>query len=857
MKTITARFAGGRISAYRMASALQYACWLFALITALSIGSAFAAEGLQKQIQIDIHAGTTLEDALLQWGNQTGMQVMMSTGTVRNAKVQAVQGTTRAATVLSTLLKGAGLSYTVDGNTVRVIQATTVTPPAPLRLSDSSNAMSDLGEGTLNKSQDDIHTKEGDFQIAQLGATPNQNDSHGKSMEEVTVTAQKRAERLQDVPISISVVGGEDLDKSTFSGVTEALNTVPGVSAFANQFQTSGTLLSFRGVGPGSYSGGGTSTVAYYLDSVPFGMIYSAVVPDPNVYDLQQIEVLRGPQGTLYGANALNGVVRVLTASPDLNSFDFKTRGVLSTTEGGGANYSGDMAVNIPIIDGRLAARASVGDDHESGWISGPLGAHLNDGEIENARLKVRAQMTDSFSIDLSAWHSQSLYGGPAEADANNHNAFFVVPQPMHSQFNAYGAKVNYDTPQLSLSSATSYVDYRSIDILDIDFAVPYFPPRSYDVTDLNSKVLSEEVNLTYKVSGPWRWSAGAMYRDDKEHNFVLAPYPDVIADFDDTSRSVAVYGEVGYRFLQDMLQWTVGVRYFHDDESTFANQPIPAENIFSLARNEATSSATTPRLVLSWFPSKDLTGYVSYSQGFRSGQPQNEQVGTAVQSFPAAKPDKLSNYEMGVKGTLWNRLLSYDVAVYHMKWQNIQQELSVLINGGPNTAYVLLNGNSASGHGADVSIKTQPLDGVTLGADFSWNTLHFDSTVYSGGVVLYPEGSRPNYSPEYTAGLSAQYVFPLGASGLKGVLSVSGNYVSPLDTTYLNVGTVQTESNSLLLTRGTLGIETPDHWVASLFVDNANNYHGSQYPDTPPFESLSARVRPRTYGIRFDYHLR
>src|SRR5579863_404945 len=113
-------------------------------------------------------------------------------------------------------------------------------------------------------------------------------------------------------------------------------------------------------------------------------------------------------------------------------------------------------------------------------------------------------------------------------------------------------------------------------------------------------------------------------------------------------------------------------------------------------------------------------------------------------------------------------RLLSYDVAIYYMKWNDIQQEVNVPIPGTPGYyVYAQVNGSSASGQGADVSVTSEPTKGLTLGADFSWNTLHFDSPVYSGGTVLFPEGSRPNYSPKYTAGLSAQYAFPLGASGL------------------------------------------------------------------------------------------
>jgi iron complex outermembrane receptor protein len=690
--------------------------------------------------------------------------------------------------------------------------------------------------------------------IPSLAAPVEASSDQSSELQEILVTAQKRTERLQDVPISISVLGGNDLDKSSFDGVTEALNTVPGIAAVASQVQTAGTFLEIRGVSASSTLAGGASTVGYYVDSVPFGMIRSATLPDMNVYDLQQVEVLRGPQGTLYGVNALNGVVRVLTNDPDLYNFDFKARGVLSTTEYGGANYDGDMAVNIPIIDGKLAARAVVGENNESGWINGPLGNHLNGGELGNVRFKVSAQPTDEFSVGLSAWHSQSNFDAAALADDDRQNGS-LHPQQIRSQFNAYGVKLNYEFPALSVSSMTSYVDYSFFDTLD---GSPLGLAETFNIAPNTSKVLSEEINLTSKLQGPWRWSLGAMYRDDKDtfhQTDVFYPEPAttvVFSNFTDRSKSQAVYGEVGQRFFHDELQWTLGLRYFHDDESTQANGPLPGFNV-PLNAVSATSSATTPRAVLTWLPTRDLTTYVSYSQGFRSGIPQDELIGAVVQNLPPLEPDRLTNYEVGAKGAVLNQLLTYDVAVFYLKWRDIQQQLLVPIPGAPGTdVYALTNGGTASGHGAEFSLKTQPLDGLLLGASFSWNTLHFDRTIFSGGAVLFPEGARPNDSPKYTAGVSAQYGFPLGGAGTKGVLSASGNYVSALNT-YTPTGAFN--GNSLLLTRGAFTVQFPTHLAVALFVDNANNWQGTQEPAFIP--QWDTRLRPRTYGVRFDYHLR
>ncbi len=161
------------------------------------------------------------------------------------------------------------------------------------------------------------------------------------------VTAQKRTERLQDVPISITVLNGGDLDRSTVDGVMDALRGVPGVAPSVNVFGGSSNV-SIRGVSAAGPQYFGSSPVGYYVDSVPFGLVKSAISPDSSAYDLERVEVLRGPQGTLYGASAQAGVVRVLTNDPVMNEFDFKERASVSDTEYGGVNYRTDTAVNLP-----------------------------------------------------------------------------------------------------------------------------------------------------------------------------------------------------------------------------------------------------------------------------------------------------------------------------------------------------------------------------------------------------------------------------------------------------------------------------------------------------------------------------
>lgn len=667
---------------------------------------------------------------------------------------------------------------------------------------------------------------------------------------EIIVTAQKRQQREQDVPISLTVMGGAELDKSSVLSVADALGMVPGVAVNING-QGGEAQLTIRGVTAAGSLFAGPSPIGYYVDSVPFGLVRSAVVPDANSYDLNRIEVLRGPQGTLYGASALNGVVRVLTNDADLHDFDFKTRGTVSTTEGGGGNWREDAAVNLPIVDGKLAVRLVVGDEHDSGWITNAFQNHINDGDLKNVRLKVNFQPSDDLGIKLGATHENAGYGAPPQA--TNDYLPSTQNQPIEQSFSAYDLKLDYRMPSATLSSATSYLTFANDSSLDIAPGVD-LPPLTTLVT---SRVFSEELNLTSRIEGPWRWSAGAFYRDARDLTYQtlgdLIPAP---VRQGDSSRSAALFGEVARRFLENRFELAVGARYFHDD--VVMNQLIlfgePAGT--PLLTAESTFHALTPRVVLSWFPNHDYTMYASYSQGFRSGFTQGELTLLEAPQLPPVKPDKLTNYEIGAKGNLFDNRLSFDAAVYYMKWKDIQETLGIPLVG--TSAYVVasVNGLSASGMGVDFAVTYRPIQSIKLGVNFSWNGLGQDSAVYSGGELLFPNGARIDTSPEYTVGANAQYEFALGSTGWTGQLATTGRYTSQQTTTSASVGSGQppvvVESASITTARVSLAILAPSHWRALLYCNNVGNNRGVTLASQFAYSDISQQ--PRTAGIQLEY---
>jgi outer membrane receptor protein involved in Fe transport len=664
-------------------------------------------------------------------------------------------------------------------------------------------------------------------------------------LEEVVVTAQKREEKLQDVPISIAVVDGRKLDRSTARGITETLAQISGVAVSVDA-QAPGTLLSVRGVSAPAGYNSGSSPIGYYMDSVPFGFVRMAIVPELNVYDVDRIEVLRGPQGTLYGAGSQNGVVRVLTRDANLTDFEFKAHTAWSQTEDGDGSVRADAAINVPLIEGKLAARAVAGYQDLSGWIDKSARKDANDGRMRNGRIKINAQPTDNLALGLSVWMSRSDLGAPSTGLENR-----TVPtrdlEPISMVFDLYGLKATYDFPAFSVSSATSYLEY----VNDGDNDLSPIGLASIQKTRLSPRTFAEEINLSSTGLGAWRWTAGAIYRDGRDRQFVSRTTTPLPQSIEFTSESWAAFGELTRVLADGHFELTGGVRYFEDQVTTAEESRLGVAPPAQLITTEQRFDSTTPRVVLTWLPRPQTTFYASYSQGFRSGFDQLPTVIAAVPGLPPVQPDLLKNYEVGAKGNLLNGALGYDAAVYYMDWDDVQLPVVVGV-GGINRA-AAVNGPSASGIGADLALSAIVAERLELTVACSWNDLSVDENMFSGGVLLFERGARLNNSTEYTLGASLNYSVPVGGRGLEAGFSLSGTVTAALETRSLDGATRSvTRGDEIGIGRASFFVQAPDKWTAMLFVDNFNDESGAVFKGTVP--AFDSRIRPRTIGVQLDY---
>src|SRR6202167_3177607 len=306
------------------------------------------------------------------------------------------------------------------------------------------------------------------------------------ALDEIVVTASKRISTVQDTPISITAVSGDDLQARGVASLATLAQGTPGVSLKSEG--PSQTEIEMRGM---TSSGGNSATVGFYLDDIPLTGPASAqnghVVIDPDLYDLNRVEILRGPQGTLFGSGSMGGTVRLITNQPNLSQFQSSAQSVLSGTDGGGFNHNDNVMINLPLIDDTLAVRVVGSENYTSGWIDrivanpfplvsgdpvGILRGDVQDAPIAKqypgsnayqsyaARVTLLWQPTQSLSVTPSYFHETSTQNGISAYDSvpgtESHYQPFDIAEPLTDSLTAYSLNVNYSLPLFDVTSSTA-----------------------------------------------------------------------------------------------------------------------------------------------------------------------------------------------------------------------------------------------------------------------------------------------------------------------------------------------------------------------------------------------------------------
>jgi outer membrane receptor protein involved in Fe transport len=734
------------------------------------------------------------------------------------------------------------------------------------------------------------------------------------TLDEVVVTANKRQENIREVATSVTVISERQLENMGSTQLTDYASYVPGL-----QVQSGGTpgqsQVSMRGIAalsPGS-------TVGTYVDETPVGSnnLYQQATLyalDLLPYDVERVEVLRGPQGTLYGAGAMGGLIKYTMNKPDLEKTEFRIGGGVSSTEGAGDlgwNYRAGM--NIP-LGSSLALRASYASNELAGYVDNLVDGRedINDAEQTSARASLRWQ-SDSASVQLSVMQQKidSDNNATIALDPVTHDPiaglsnYVHVDEPFRKDLDYYSLTVDWDLDFADFVSATSYSDahtsIRSDQTLTFGTLAPALglgEGSAYLENTLDLDQFTQEFRLQSKSGERFEWLLGAFYDDEDGVNHQLipmnqldgSPLPppfDTIAGtlgnlfIPSTYEETAFFANGAYRF-NDWFKLGAGVR-FSRNEQEFTQNVTQGFILIEpgVANNSSSEDVFTWSITPQFQINPDHMVYAKVSTGYQPGGPNVVAPGLP----PAVDSSMLTSYELGLKSAFDDNRVLLDLVAYQIDWQDIQ--VASQVNGISG----LVNGGEATSRGFEGSLMWRPVDGLTLGANGAYNDAEIDedfpTIMVPAGVVpglgelrvdvnTGLKGDRMPYVPDLTWSLTADYYVPFN-NGWSANFGGGVRWVDDRTNATTNrevvvlvdppVGPIQTTITEPLTIDSYYALDlyaafSNEHWTLRAYMKNATDERGysamndvtDQVLGRGTHHTAGTPIQPRMFGFEVDY---
>ena len=746
--------------------------------------------------------------------------------------------------------------------------------------------------------------------IAALSASPSQAqtaagtdstlaaDRDDNRPNEIVVTANKRSERLLDVASSVSAVSGEELDKRQIIDLQDIAKAVPGVSINASGISTKITIRGLSSSGDGA-------TVATVLDEVPLSFSGANtqggfLASDFDTYDLERIEVLRGPQGTLYGATAEGGLIKYVTKRPQLGVWEGGIElGALHIAHGEAAATAKGY-LNVPLGE-NAALRVTAFYASLPGFVSNALldQQRVNDGERYGGRASILFEPTDNLTIRTTALVQRKNTNGSEVlrvlGDTSPGNPFQTVAgydasgysnNSSDNRLRLFSLDAAYDAGWGRLQSITSY------GISDNDFTLdrPTFPPilSSFglppsQVTQFDTHIL-RKLNQEVRVSSQPNsrlydrdvsWQLGLFYTLERvsfRQNFPGRAYPTgelLPPPFDNVAsdsapsrfRDIAAFGSVDYYFFPN-FDIEVGGRISRNRQRSQIEQGgllFSGGPTILLPEVLTAETVKTYSVAARYHVSPDIIGYARVASGYRPGGPQFPIIGQPAGVPTSFGADSTTNYELGIKGKALGNLLTFDLAAFNISWNDIQiLQVVNVVNPvtGVSTPYSITgNAGEAVSRGLEWTITLRPIADLDLQSTGAYTDAHLSETPPAGSAGA--KGDRLPYVPEFTSTFSFDYrpVVGVGRASLGG----SWTYTSSRQSEFVLGGT-QTRLPPYHDLAAFLGYEW-DRFSLQIYGKNLTdsrgilNYAGSGALGPSTSSTISygaiAITRPRTFGIR------
>jgi outer membrane receptor protein involved in Fe transport len=712
----------------------------------------------------------------------------------------------------------------------------------------------------------------------------------------IVVTATRRAQNLQDVPLSVTAYSQEELNDLGIVGYEGLAQNTPGI--VVNRPTQNFNNFTARGINTNGYSAGLQSAVAIYIDELPISANGNSTILDPNLYDVERVEFLRGPQGTLFGSSSLAGAMRIITHSPDLDDFEGSAQVDFGLTDSDSFRQRYNAMVNIPLINDRVAIRAVGYYRNEEGWVDniGTGVENSNSLEAYGGRLVLLAQATDRLSIRLLGSYEKSM---PRDSGLTNPTLGTYVrrsdrPDLFQGELTNFNVTVNWDLDFAELVSSTTLSTYNASFYVDLQGTFANAFPFALDAFGFDD-LFVQEARLVSASGGRFDWTAGFFFFDKRrtvDFRYRSTPeylaarrltglpneYYQVFNAYTDISE-IAGFGEATYRFT-DNFWVTGGLRYTNTSVQSFTrgggynsnyltlaffglqNLPITITPIPPATGLRVEDSQLSWKASVSWRPIPEITTYASISTGFRPPVV-NARAGLVstldpndVVIPPGANSDKITNYEAGIKGRWLGGNLTANLAAYYISWRDIQVQANRL----SDQIQFATNIGGAESYGLEFELFARPVRGLSIALNGSINEAKVtDLTTSEAGFSGAVLGTRLA-SPHFQGSGTLRYDFPVGARA-NAFAAVNVSHVGSFPNQFPRVpgrpaqtsptyGFTEAWTNVNLYAGVEIGNLNVTAYVENLFDASKITYiHPEAFLD-----GRFARMRPLTLGARANY---
>lgn len=675
---------------------------------------------------------------------------------------------------------------------------------------------------------------------------------------ELVVTSGRRTDLPGRTPYSITAVAGRELEARGVGDLTALADQVAGMTV--TNLGPGRDKIFLRGMSDGAFTGQTQSTVGLYVDHVP--ITYNAPDPDLKLVDIDQVEVMRGPQGTLYGAGSIGGIVRIVTRKPDLDvwSADVSVSG--SATQSGGLNHDISATLNSPIVAGRLAFRGSVYREAASGYVDDVNLAlrRINHFERDGWRAALKAAINDDWSLTGGLIHQSILtadtqYATTVRGRLSRGNA---VREPHDNDFDERYLTLEGQGPWGRLVASSASLSHHFTSRYDASLALPAFGVAQGvaaldDSQDID--LLVNEMVFTSPQGQPWRWLAGGFLSsgNSTQETLLNQRTPSRGQRYGerrvDELSEIAVYGEASYD-LTDQLTLVAGVRWFRFDfdvKSTVVQGA--ARRDFSTTGHAA---GLSPKVAVRFQPRDHIVIYGQVSEGYRAGGVNT--AGPIDQAFDGEAghpehefdPDEFWNYEVGTKLSLLDGQLHLRAAAFFADWRNIQTDQFL-----PSGLSYAVNVGDGTNRGVELEATWRASDHWDLRAAGLLNDPQI--TKRNPAFRSQSDAGLPGVAA-VTASLGVSYHRPL-QSGLELKLDAAMGYVGASHLTFDAQSSYQ--MGDYFSGRLQAALES-ERWTGALFIDNPADGRANTFAFGNPFrfghEAAITPQRPRTVGVRLDY---